>query len=202
MRIGVIGTGTVGTNLARGLAAAGHDVTLGTRDPTDGTVRELADELGGEATDVATAAERGEAVVLAVPASVAPELAEANADALAGDDLVDPTNSLSPADPGSSIADRIAEAAPGAHVAKAFNTVGAEWFTDPVVDGQPATMFVCGDDPAAATAGALAEDLGFHVVDTGDRSAAFHLENLARFWIVLSRSRGRGMAFRLIGEDA
>ena len=33
MRIAVIGTGTVGRTLGEGLAKAGHDVVVGTRDP-------------------------------------------------------------------------------------------------------------------------------------------------------------------------
>jgi len=201
MRVAVIGTGNVGSSLARGLVGTGHQVVFGARDPTDPDNRDLAREVGAELTDVRTAAVQGEAVVLAVPASVAPEIAEDIAPEVAGDALIDPTNSLSPATPGGSIADQIAEVAPEAHVAKAFNTVGAEWFTAAKTDPDRASMFVCGDDEATAVATALAEDLGFHVVDAGDRSAAFHLENLARFWIYLSRSQGREIAFRLVGEE-
>lgn len=34
MKIGVLGTGDVGRTLAGGLAAAGHEVRVGTRDPS------------------------------------------------------------------------------------------------------------------------------------------------------------------------
>ncbi|PSQ15284.1 hypothetical protein BRD00_14565 [Halobacteriales archaeon QS_8_69_26] len=33
MHIGIVGTGDVGTALATGFAAAGHDVVVGSRDP-------------------------------------------------------------------------------------------------------------------------------------------------------------------------
>ena len=40
MDISVIGSGSVGTSLASGLAEAGHTVTLGSRDPDKTSVRE------------------------------------------------------------------------------------------------------------------------------------------------------------------
>ena len=44
MKIAIIGTGNVGSALARGFRRAGHDVILGSRRPEEGEVRTLAAE--------------------------------------------------------------------------------------------------------------------------------------------------------------
>jgi predicted dinucleotide-binding enzyme len=72
--------------------------------------------------------------------------------------------------------------------------------TDPVIDGEPATMFVAGDDAGVGAVAGLAADLGFEPAVAGDLAAAGHLESLARFWIDLSRDRGRNIGFRLVEE--
>jgi hypothetical protein len=201
MAIGIIGTGSVGTALARGLAAAGRDVVLGSRDP-DAAAPDLgagADRI--ETTTQRDAAERGSAVVLAVPAGVAVDLAGSFSGTLAGTTVVDPTNEYP--DPGGerSVAERIAAAAPEATVVKCFNTIGAEHFTDPVVGGETASMFLAGEagDHRDAVE-AMAGDLGFEPVVVGDLGDAGHLEHLARLWIHLARERDREFAFRLIRE--
>ena len=72
MRIGVIGGGRVGSALAERWTAAGHDVRVSTR------------------RDVAQAAAGADALVLAVPASAAPEALTA-AGPLPGTIVVDAT---------------------------------------------------------------------------------------------------------------
>jgi predicted dinucleotide-binding enzyme len=136
-----------------------------------------------------------------VPAGVAIELAGSLSGTLSDATVVDPTNEYP--DPGDerSVAERIAAAAPEATVVKCFNTIGAEHFTDPVVGGQTASMFLAGDagdhrDAVETVAG----DLGFDPVAVGDLDDAGHLEHLARLWIHLAGERGRDVAFRLIPE--
>ncbi|MFC6974272.1 hypothetical protein ACFQL1_05770 [Halomicroarcula sp. GCM10025709] len=68
--------------------------------------------------------------------------------------------------------------------------------TDPVIDGERATMFVAGS--GTDTVADLAADLGFEPVIAGDLGAADRLEHLARLWIDLSREYGRDIAFRLL----
>ena len=72
MRIGVIGSGEVGTTLAAGFAKHGHAVTIGARTPA-----KLA-EWGAQHPEIriatlAAAAAFGELLVLAVKASAAAE---------------------------------------------------------------------------------------------------------------------------------
>jgi predicted dinucleotide-binding enzyme len=149
------------------------------------------------------AAERGDVVVLALPAAVVTDVAADLGDALAGKPVLDAANEYPNATSGRSIAARVADAAPDAHVVKAFNTIGANRMADPVVDGEPGTMFLAGDDSGAIdSARTLASDLGFEPVVAGDLGAAGHLEHLARFWIHLSREYGRDIAFRLLREGS
>ncbi|WP_256558549.1 NADPH-dependent F420 reductase [Haloarcula marina] len=198
MRVGIIGTGSVGSALARGFSAVDHDVVLGSRNPAAATpdLGESADAV--EVRDQQSAAAHGDVVVLALPASVVTEVAADLAETLAGKTVVDAANEYPEAKAGRSLAARVADAAPDATVVKAFNTIGANRMSDPVVDGQRATMFVAGAETAPVET--LAADLGFDPVVAGDLSAAAHLEHLARFWIHLSRSEGRDIAFRFLRE--
>lgn len=193
MKIGIIGTGTVGQALAAGASAAGHETIAGSREP-------VANQLATtEVVSQRAAADRGDVVVLAVPAGVGTDVAAEVGDALVGKPVIDPTNEYPTAKTTEPVAVRVAEAAPDAHVVKAFNTIGANRMTDPVIDGEPASMFLAGDDADAVdTVGGLASDLGFEPVVTGDLTAAGHLEHLGRFWIHLSREHGRDIAFRLL----
>jgi hypothetical protein len=195
MRIGILGTGSVGSALASGLAAAGHEVRLGSREPdthTGGTV---------PVESQSAAASDGEVVILALPASVVTDVAATLGDELAGKPVVDAANEYPRATAERSLAQRVADAAPEAHVVKAFNTIGANRMTQPSFDGTPATMFLAGDEATAVdTVGALAADLGFEPVVAGGLAAAVHLENLARFWIHLSHDHGREIGFRLLRE--
>jgi predicted dinucleotide-binding enzyme len=194
LRIGVVGTGSVGSTLGRRWAEAGHAVRFGTRDPDRSDVRDLLAGIDGdvEAVDVGTAAD-ADVLVLAVPANaVEPTLSGLDFSGA----LVDPTNSYPEPGPESG-AERAARLAPDARVVKAFNTVGAEVMADPDLGGVAATMPLAGDDDGAkALVADLARELGFDPLDVGDRSAAVHLENLARLWIHLAVSTGnREFAF-------
>jgi hypothetical protein len=198
MQIGIVGTGRVGQALAQGFTAAGHEVVVGSRTPaeTDGEFGS-----GTRVASQAEAAEFGEVVVLALPARAIADVAADLADELAGKPVVDPANDFPTQTFDRPVAERVATAAPEAHVVKAFNTVGDNLMTDPVVGGQPATMLVAGDgEQARGTVAELASDLGFDAFVVGDLSNAVHLESLARFWISLSRDHGRDIAFRLLRE--
>src|SRR6185437_13972809 len=99
MRIGVLGSGTVGQTLASGFLKHGHEVTVGTRDGA-----KLADwakrNPGGKVSGVAEAARFGEVLVLAVQGNVAAEaLRLAGADASAGKLVIDATNPIAAAPP-------------------------------------------------------------------------------------------------------
>ena len=175
MRIGIIGTGKIGTAIARQLTRVGHEVVLAnSRGPE--TLRDLAAELGAnaEAGTVAQAAE-GELVVLAVPYAAVDETLRA-AGPLDGRILIDVTNYYerrdgAELDPGSQASSAVvASKLPGVDVVKAFNTVHFERLAagDRAEEAERLALPVAGDDPAAkARVMALIRELGFAPVDGG-----------------------------------
>ncbi len=192
MRIGIVGTGTMARVLGTRWAQVGHDVLVGGRD----TVRAaaLADRIGGRAGTLRDAAEHGQdAVLLAVPYSAAVGMVSGLADAVRGRTLVDCTNPVAPGfvletRGGPSAAERIAAAAPGASVVKAFNLCHESvWCrTPPVFDGRPLAVPLCGDDaPALETIRLLVRDLGCVPVNGGGLDRAGLMEATAAFLIGL-----------------
>lgn len=208
--IAVLGSGNVGRALARGLAVAGHQVTLGTREPGRPELAEWAAGAGGVALADSLAAVGGAEVVLVATAWDGTEEAlAAVAPALDGKVLVDVTNPLrfttrlelavGFTDSGG---EQVQRWAPGARVVKAFNTVGFELMDHPDLPGGPPTLFVAGDDAGAkADVAALAADLGWAVHDCGGLVAARLTEPLALLWIEHAiRSGSRRHAFRLLAD--
>lgn len=185
--VALIGTGNVGAALGQRFAQNGHTVVYGSRDPTAADVRELVAVTGRGAAAVTPkeAAARAGIVVLAVPWSAAEDVVRGLGD-LDGKILVDPTNPRVMAADGfadypipDSNAERIARLAPGAHVVKAFSTLGFETMLDPKVAEGPVTVPIVGDDRAAkARVAALAREIGLEAVDVGPLRHARILEGL------------------------
>ena len=185
MKIAIIGTGNVGSALARSFGRAGHDVTLAARD-ADKT-RKVAADTGATAAQRPTDAVRGaDVVVLAVPFSAAEDVARQIAGEVAGKVVIDSSNALNdsysglafPAGP--SAAERVAEWLPDARVAKAFNTIFASNQADPSAHGQRLdALFAIDDDEGRSTVAGLLDSIGFRPVDAGPLVRARELESLA-----------------------
>lgn len=206
MRIAIIGAGNVGGTLGRRWLKLGHEVVFGVRDPQGATADRLRAELAGQLrlASPAEAAAFAEIVVLTVP-SAAAESTTASLGDLTAKVLVDATNPVGAgfahAYAEGSVAERVAAAAPGAHVVKAFNTTGFNIMADPQFGTESASLFVCGDDSAAMEqVQTLAAALGFDPVDCGPLRQARLLEHLALLWIsmAMAHGHGRGIAFRLL----
>lgn len=73
MKIGVIGIGEIGGTLARKWGAAGHTVRVANSRGPD-SAKQLADEIGAEATDIYGAVEGADVVLLSMPFPVAATL--------------------------------------------------------------------------------------------------------------------------------
>ena len=96
-----------------------------------------------------------------------------------------------------SAAEEIAKAVPGAEIVKGFNTVFAQVLAEGADfgKGQKVTVFVASDSARAKqTAAALAESIGFNVVDAGGLKNARYLEPLAGLNIYLGYGGGLGMS--------
>ncbi|MFJ9692494.1 NADPH-dependent F420 reductase [Kitasatospora sp. NPDC101183] len=192
MRIGIIGNGGMATALGGQWASAGHDVLVGGRDA--GRAAATAARIGARSGTVREAVHHGDgAVLLAVPYGAAEELAAEHARELAGRTVLDPANAVGPGftlatGTGPSVAERIAAAAPGAHVVKAFNLCHESvWrLRPPVFDGRPLAVPLCGDDERAlATARRLVGDLGCLPLGAGPLARARLLEATAALLIGL-----------------
>ena len=207
MKIAVIGTGNVGGTLGSRWAQAGHQVVFGSRNPQSDKVQKLLSAAGENASagSVSEATAAAEVVVLAIPWSVTQETISAAGD-FANKIVVDATNPIAPGlqlamGTTTSGGEQVASWVKGARVVKAFNTTGWENMADPVYDGEPTLMLICGNDAEAKTAvSQLAATLGFDVADLGPLSAARLLEPFALIWIRLAgvQGYGRDFAFKLI----
>ena len=220
MQIGIFGTGIVGQTLAAALAARGHDVVVGTRDPQATMARD-----GGNAFDptpfrewqranpavrlgtFAEAARAGEVLVNATSGSGAlPALHAAGADALGDKILLDVANPLdfSQGFPPSltvcntdSLGEQIQRAFPRLRVVKTLNTTNTAVMVAPAsVGGGDHTMFVCGNDADAKARAArwLADWFGWRdVIDLGDITTARGTEMLLPIWVRLMTALGTPM---------
>jgi predicted dinucleotide-binding enzyme len=210
MQIAVLGAGSVGGALGKRLAAAGHSVYFGVRNPADDKVSQLVAEIGptAQAGTVAEAARAAQVIILATPWPAASGALQACGD-VTGKLIVDCTNPLRMGAAGleltlgydTSGAEQLAALVPGAHVVKAFNQTGFGNMAEPVYDGKASVMFICGDDAASrATVVELSKDIGFDTVDAGQLNVARLLEPLALLWIHLAYNAGmqRDFAFALL----
>ena len=201
MKIAILGAGNVGAALARGWAAAGQEVRFGVRKPQDPEVLALAASMAATAHSISEAVSWAEVVVLATPwPAVSDALAAAGP--LDGKILLDCTNPLKPALAGlelgleTSGGEKVAALAPGAKVVKIFNSIGADHMSDARIQGKPALMLYCGDDPGAKkVAHELAAANHFDPVDAGPLSQARLLEPMALLWITLAYKQGLGRNF-------
>lgn len=201
MKVGILGSGDVAKALAHGFLTTGHEVQLGTRDPRGGTLGEWARTAGGHASvgSFAEAARFGEMVVLATRGTETVGIARSvGPEAFRGKVVIDVTNPLvfSPNAPPSlsvgfsdSLGEQVQRALPGAHVVKAFNTVGNSNFFRPAFAAGVPTMFIGGDDAAAKDR--VREVLGnfgwSRVIDLGGIDAARLLEAMCLVWVRAAR---------------
>ncbi|MEM7627176.1 MAG: NAD(P)-binding domain-containing protein [Planctomycetota bacterium] len=197
MKIGFIGYGSMARALA-GRWAGQHELFIGGRNAEKAAA--LATELGHDTPhgSPAQAVDFADVVVPATPhQAVFDAIAEIGADAFAGTTLIDINNPVPGAFDGDflvqqydgrSLAEAIADAAPGARVVKAFNMCQAKvWEMDPpVFDGRRLVTMICGDDTdAKATVAALVEAVGSEPLDVGGLPYARQLEACASLVIKL-----------------
>ncbi len=198
MRIAIIGAGRVGQSLARRWAAR-HEVVIGSRDSE--RARAIAADLGAAgAGSYQEAAGGADVVVFSVPWwGVNGALAELGP--LDGQIVLDTVNPFTDDSytemvefVGTSAAEEIQRAKPGARVVKGWNTVHAQVIdSSPDFDGVPATVFLCGADAAAKEVVAgLAREIGYAPVDCGPLSSARYLEPMAGLKVRLSYDLGMG----------
>ena len=178
--IGLIGSGNIGSAIARQAIAHGHQVVLSnSRGPE--TLADLVAELGPQATAATAvdAAAAGDIVVVTVPFK---NYLDVPVEPLAGKVVIDTNNyyferdgHYDELDNGTAtVSGLLAQHLPTSKVVKAFNMIGALAIGD---DARPAgaadrrALPIAGDDAdAKRTVAALIEEFGFDVVDVGPLS--------------------------------
>lgn len=205
MRIAIIGTGNVGSAIARGLKGKGHDVMLGARDPKGADVVALASDIGAAPMLPAAAAGAADVIMLALPWGVAESAVKALG-SLAGKTVIDCMNPLGMVDGALGLTVGHATSGgeivqgwlPEAHVVKTLNQVGAEIMAKNDHLPHRPVQFIAGDDgKAKAAAATILADLGFEALDAGGLAKARLLEPLAMVWINQSLFRGKGRDWAL-----
>lgn len=209
MKIAIIGTGNIGGTLAKKLSQAGHELFVGVRDKGSFKGMDAINQLPGiHITDIASAAEQAEVVIVATPAHIVVDLIKSLGD-LNQKILIDTTNSVrAKPDPYENAFDAFKKLTK-ADVIKCFNSTGFENLNNPVyhqstpVDHELALdMFMAGgSEHAKSAARALSKDLGFgSCVDFGGDDKVGLLEAFALAWINLAimQGVGRDIAFKLI----
>jgi predicted dinucleotide-binding enzyme len=198
MKIGILGTGVVGSAIGSRLVELGHAVTMGSRTAGGTKASEWASKAGagaGQGT-FAEAAAFGE-MVFNCTAGIASldALKMAGAANLEGKVLLDVSNPLdfSKGMPPTltvcndeSLGERIQKAFPGAKVVKTLNTVNAAVMTYPErLAGGDHHMFLCGNDAGAKErASELLKSFGWrNLLDLGDITMARGTEMYLPLWV-------------------
>jgi predicted dinucleotide-binding enzyme len=200
MRIGILGTGVVGSTTGTKLVQRGHQVKMGSRTADNPKASEWVKASGANASQgtFADSASYGE-MVLNCTAGIASleALRLAGSNNLKGKMLIDisnplnfskgmpPTLSVCNTD---SLGEQIQRAFPEAKVVKTLNTVGCNVMVNPSLVSGDHDMFICGNDPTAKAkvTEILKEWFGWKsVVDLGDITGARAMEMYLPIWLRL-----------------
>ncbi len=186
MNITIIGTGKMGTPLAKHLAQANHRIFMGSRDQN--RAKEVANKigLGVKGHSIAKAVAEGNIIILAVPhAAMNDTLKETGP--LDNKIVVDVSNCFTSDFSNltlghtTSAAEEIAKQIPNAKVVKAFNTIFATILQKGLDFGaQTLNVFIASDNARAKQMiTELVESIGLLPVDCGELKSARFLEPLA-----------------------
>jgi predicted dinucleotide-binding enzyme len=181
MKIGVIGSGRIGSTIGGLWVKAGHEVMFSDRDAEQ--VKRAIEGLGqrARAGSVPEAAAFGDAVLIAVPYMALPAVQQQVGAQLKGKVVIDPNNPIPSRDGDMAVSARekgagVSSAAllPGARIVRSFNAWG--YATMAREANRPAPRMalpVAADDPAALKLGMqLVSDAGFDPVDAGSLAAS------------------------------
>lgn len=176
LKIGVIGSGHIGSTIGGLWVKAGHPVMFSSRHPEE--LKDLVTGLGAlaEAGSVDQAVAFGDVAFIAVPYGAVPQIGRDTSQALAGKVLIDADNAVASRD--GAIAEEVERDGigattqkyfPGVRVVRAFNTMSYTIFAREAHRADPRLAIpIAGDDTAAVeTTAGLVRDAGFDPVVVG-----------------------------------
>jgi 8-hydroxy-5-deazaflavin:NADPH oxidoreductase len=182
LRIGIIGSGHVGSALGGVWAKAGNEVMFSSRNLDND--KKLATEVGANARagTPQEAAAFGQVILFAVPYSAFPDLIKSLGNSLKGKVVINASNPFPQRDgeianqareEGAGVFD--AHLLPGALVVRAFNAVGAARMASAHEDPGKIGMPIAGDKQAIEIASRLIRETGFEPVVVGGPDIAKYL---------------------------
>ena len=181
LKIGIIGSGHIGSTIGSLWVKAGHPVMFSSRHPEE--LAPLVQELGALAKSgtVADAIAFGDVVFIAVPYGAYPQIGKDYGSLLSGKVVLDAGNAVARRD--GDITNEVNEEGigvtsakylPGARIVRAFNTMSYKFFASEANRaGERMAIPLAGDDKdALATASTLVHDAGFDPVVVGSLARA------------------------------
>jgi 8-hydroxy-5-deazaflavin:NADPH oxidoreductase len=203
MKIAIIGSGNIGSVLAKGIAKHTHEIVFGLRNTNDANAEELAKQFRNiSVASVADAAKQSDVIIIAVPYSAVPDAAKSLGD-VKGKIIIETTNPFgkSLVEYENSVA-AIKDITGVEDVVKCFNSIGAESLANPQFDTFVADGFVAGNSiKAKEVAISLSNDMGFaNCFDLGGDDAVHIVESIAQLCMALAYNAkmGRRVAFKVL----
>ena len=213
MRVGVLGTGDVGSALGTGFVALGSEVMMGSRSAANESAAEWVRDTGERASagTFGDAAAFGELIVLATKGVANPGVvAAAGPEKFSGKVVIDATNPLDFSEGHPDLAikgddsggEALQRLIPDANVVKAFNIVSSSLMFQPDLPGGPPDMFIAGDDAEAKkVVGGILADFGWPTIDIGGIRSARWLEAMTMAWVMAGMAgKSWRQAFKMLRE--
>lgn len=195
----IIGTGSMGSSIAKNLARAGYRLLLADRDPAKAketleAINSIEPHSDVEILDCAREASwEADIIIPAVWYKEQAAVASKIKDVVTGKIVISIANPLNETyeglvtEPTTSAAEELAKLLPHSKIIKAFNTTFAADFNQPRIGEITVDCFVAGDeDDAVATVCELVNDAGFNPLIAGKLLASRVLESMMVLLIGLS----------------
>ena len=191
LRIGIIGSGTMGGAIGLLWAEAGHQILFSSRNPHElmDLVQSAAPRASAGYADAA--AFFGDVILLAVPPGAIPQIGEDFVHLMQGKVVIDLSNPRADRDGpltaewlemGTGLA--MAQYLPGVRLVKAFNSLGARMLSNPMRNGARIAVPIAGDDEEARDIVAdLVRDTGLEPVIVGPLARAKEFDRGTSVWV-------------------
>jgi predicted dinucleotide-binding enzyme len=210
MKIGILGSGIVAQTLAGGFIKYGHEVMVGTGNPSK--LKEFQEKnLKAKIGTFDQAATFGDTIVVAVKGTAAEEVVRSVSNKISGKTVIDTTNPIANKPPvngvlefftsmNESLMERLQKIVPSANFVKCFNNAGSYTYINPDYAGGKPTMFICGNNDASRKeVSEILNAFGWEAADMGKANAAGAIEQLCVLWCIPGlNGAGWTHAFKLL----